>query len=159
MPTRGGWAREAVRTLNPGYFALVMATGIVSVAMQNHHAYGISVTLLWLTGIEYVALLGVYLWRLARFRSAAAADLFDPGRAFGYFTFVAATEVLGTRLALDQHHMAAFVLLAVGWLAWLVLGYVIPWIAVLGHAHHPILQNANGTWFIWALLLLAITTV
>jgi hypothetical protein len=27
-------AREAVRTLNPGYFALVMATGIVSIAMH-----------------------------------------------------------------------------------------------------------------------------
>jgi tellurite resistance protein TehA-like permease len=148
-PTRGGWARDAVRTLNPGYFALVMATGIVSIAMQNHLAYPISVTLLWLAGVEYVALLGVYLWRLASFRSAVAADLSDPGRAFGYFTFVAATNVLGTRLALDQHRIAALVLLAVGWLAWLVLGYVIPWTAVLGHAHHPILQNANGTWFIW----------
>ena len=142
-PTRGGWARDAVRTLNPSYFALVMATGIVSIAMQNHLAYPISVTLLWLAGIEYVALLGVYLWRLARFRSAVAADLSDPGRAFGYFTFVAATNVLGTRLALDQHRIAALVLLAVGWLAWLVLGYVIPWTAVLGQ-HHPILHNANG---------------
>jgi tellurite resistance protein TehA-like permease len=149
MPTRGDWAGEAVRTLNSGYFALVMATGIVSIAMQNHHAYPISVTLLWLAGIEYIALLGVYLWRLARFRSAVAADLSDPSRAFGYFTFVAATNVLGARLALDQRHIAAFVLLAVGWLAWLVLGYVIPWTAVLGHARHPILQNANGTWFIW----------
>lgn len=149
MPARGGWAREAVRTLNPGYFALVMATGIVSIAMQNHHAYPISVTLLWLAGIEYVALLGVYLWRLASFRSAAAADLSHPGRAFGYFTFIAATGVLGTRLALDQHHAAALVLLAAGWLAWLVLGYVIPWAAVLGRARHPILQYANGTWFIW----------
>ena len=149
MPTRGGWAREAVQTLNPGYFALVMATGIVSIAMQNQHADPISVTLLWLAGIEYLVLLGVYLWRLVRYRSAVAADLSDPGRAFGYFTFVAATNVLGTRLALDQHHTAALVLLAVGWLAWLMLGYVIPWAAVLRHAHHPILQNANGTWFIW----------
>ena len=35
----GGWVREAVRTLNPGYFALVMATGIVSVALQSHHQH------------------------------------------------------------------------------------------------------------------------
>jgi tellurite resistance protein TehA-like permease len=150
MPAIGGWAREAVRTLNPSYFALVMATGIMSVAMQIHHAYPISVTLLWLAGIEYVTLLGVYVWRLARYRSAVAADLSDPARAFGYFTFVAATDVLGTRLALDQHRIAALVLLAAGWPVWLVLGYVIPWTSVLGHAHHPILPNANGTWFIWA---------
>jgi tellurite resistance protein TehA-like permease len=40
------------------------------------------------------------------------------------------------------------VLLAVGSIAWLVLGYVVPWTAVLNHSR-PVLQHANGTWFIW----------
>ena len=31
----------------------------------------------------------------------------DPARAFGLFTFVAATDVLGTRLAVDGHHAVA----------------------------------------------------
>jgi tellurite resistance protein TehA-like permease len=140
--------RDAVRTLNPGYFALVMATGIVSIAMENHHAYELSVVLLWLTGIEYLVLLCVYGWRVVAFRAAVAADLTDPARAFGYFTFVAATDVLGTRLAVDRHEPAALVLLAVGSIAWLVLGYVVPWTAVLNHSR-PVLQHANGTWFIW----------
>lgn len=141
--------REAVRTLNPGYFALVMATGIVSIAMQNHHAYPLSVALLWLTVLGYAVLLTLYVWRAAAFWTEVAADLSDPARAFGYFTFVAATDVLGTRLALDDHHVPALILLAAGWLAWLVLGYVIPWTAVLGQARRPVLQYANGTWFIW----------
>jgi tellurite resistance protein TehA-like permease len=145
---RDGAVRDAVRTLNPGYFALVMATGIVSIATQNHHAYGLSVALMWLTGIEYLVLLCAYGWRLAAFRAAVAADLADPARAFGYFTFVAATDVLGTRLAVDGHEPLALVLLAVGSLAWLVLGYVVPWTAVLNHSR-PVLQYANGTWFIW----------
>ena len=92
-----------------------------------------SVVLLWLSGIEYAVLVGAYTWRLAAFRAAVLADLSDPARAFGYFTFVAATEVLGARLAVDGHHIAALVLLAVGWVAWLALGYVVPWAAVLGH--------------------------
>jgi tellurite resistance protein TehA-like permease len=125
-----------------------MATGIVSIAMENHHAYELSVVLLWLTGIEYLVLLCVYGWRVAAFRAAVAADLTDPARAFGYFTFVAATDVLGTRLAVDRHEPAALVLLAVGSIAWLVLGYVVPWTAVLNHSR-PVLQHANGTWFIW----------
>jgi tellurite resistance protein TehA-like permease len=145
-----GRIRETIRTLNPGYFALVMATGIVSIAMANHHAYAISVTLLWLSGIEYVVLIAAYLWRLIAFRAAVAADLADPTRAFGYFTFVAATDVFGTRLAIDQHYDIALALLAVGWLAWLLLGYVVPWTAVLGRSHRPVLRCANGTWFIWA---------
>ena len=138
-----------MQTLNPGYFALVMATGIVSIAMQYHHAYAVSVALLWLTITAYAVLVAGYLWRLAAFRAAVLADLSDPARAFGYFTSVAATGVLGTRLAADGHRPVALVLLAASWFAWLVLGYVVPWTAVLGHSRRPILQYANGTWFIW----------
>jgi tellurite resistance protein TehA-like permease len=141
--------RAAVQTLNPGYFALVMATGIVSIAMQTHRAYAVSVALLWLTVIEYLVLLAVSVWRLVVFGRAVLADLSDPARAFGYSTFVAATDVLGARLAVDGHRSVALVLLAAGWLAWLALGYVVPWTAVLGHARRPVLQYANGTWFIW----------
>ncbi|GJF10714.1 tellurite resistance protein permease [Mycolicibacterium cyprinidarum] len=146
---RDGRTREAVRTLNPGYFALVMATGIVSVAMRHHHVHAVSVALLWLTGIEYIVLVSLYAWRLIAFRSAVRTDFTDPARAFSFFTFVAGTNVLGTRLAADGHHHIALILLGVGWLAWLALGYVVPWTAVLSHTARPMLQHANGTWFIW----------
>jgi tellurite resistance protein TehA-like permease len=147
---RGAYALDAaVRTLHPGYFALVMASGIVSIAMRDQRATVLSVALLWLTALEYAVLVVLTAWRLLRFRAAVARDLADPRRAFGLFTFVAGTDVLGTRLAVDAHHAAAFVLLAVGSAAWLVLGYVVPWSAVLGRARRPVLQDANGTWFIW----------
>lgn len=141
--------REAARTLHPGYFALVMATGILSIGMRNQRAFVLSVLLMWLTVVAYVVLVALTAWRLARYRAEVGADLEDPSRAFGLFTFVAGTDVLGTRLAVDAHHVIALVLLAVGWVAWVVLGYVVPWTAVLGHARRPVLQNANGTWFIW----------
>lgn len=142
-------AGTGVAMLHPGYFALVMATGIVSIAMRDQRAYPLSAILMWLAGIEYAVLVALTAWRLTRYRAEMAADLADPRRAFGLFTFVAGTNVLGTRLAIDAHHVAGFVLLAVGWAAWLVLGYVVPWTAVLGRARRPVLQDANGTWFIW----------
>ncbi|HEY7052650.1 MAG TPA: tellurite resistance/C4-dicarboxylate transporter family protein, partial [Mycobacterium sp.] len=141
--------REAVRTLHPGYFALVMATGIMSIAMREHHAHVVSVVMLWLTGIAYIILITLTTVRVIYFRSEYADDLTDPRRGFGMFTFVAATNVFGTRLAVDGHHLIAVCLLALGWLAWLVLGYVVPWTALLGHPDRPGLQAANGTWFIW----------
>ncbi len=141
--------REAVRTLNPGYFALVMATGIVSVAMHNHGQYTLSVTLLWLGLVAFFVLLAATAVRLIAFRADFAADLRDPRRAFGAFTFVAAADVLGARLGVDTHYRIASALLVVGWLAWLVLGYVVPWTACLHTPHRPVLQHANGTWFIW----------
>ena len=141
--------REAVRTLNPGYFALVMATGIVSLGMHYHRVYALSVALLWLTCIAYGWLITLTVARIICFRREISDDLTDPRRGFGMFTFVAATDVLGARLAVDAHYVAALALLALGWLTWLVLGYVVPWTAVLSHAARPVLESANGTWFIW----------
>ncbi len=146
---RRSFVAAGVEALHPGYFALVMATGIVSIAMRNHQAKVLSVVLLWLAALAYAVLVVLNVWRGIAFRGAVAADLADPRRAFGLFTFVAATDVLGTRLAVDAHHVAAFVLLGIGWMAWLVLGYLVPWTAVLGQARRPVLADANGTWFIW----------
>ncbi|OCB47690.1 tellurite resistance protein permease [Mycobacterium vulneris] len=142
-------AREAVRTLHPGYFALVMATGIISIAMNYHRAYALSVVLLWIAAIAYVVLVVLTVARTTFYRREFMTDLTDPSRGFAMFTFVAATCVVGTRLAADSHYGLAFALLAIGWVAWMVLGYVVPWTAVLGQAARPVLERANGTWFIW----------
>jgi hypothetical protein len=66
-----------------------------------------------------------------------------PGSRIRVLRLHPGTDVLGARLA-DGHHRAAVVLLAVGWLAWLVPGYVVPWSAVLGHSRFPVGQYANG---------------
>lgn len=141
--------REAVRTLHPGYFALVMATGIMSLAMTYHRVHALSVVLLWMAGSAYVLLVVLTVVRMVTARGEFMADLTDPSRGFAMFTFVAATCVVGTRLAADGHYGLAFTLLAIGWVAWMVLGYVVPWTAVLGQAVRPVLRSANGTWFIW----------
>ena len=144
-----GRVRSAVRTLNPGYLALVMATGIVSVTMSEHGLPGLSLALLWLAAACYVVLVVLYAWRLVSYRANVGGDLRDPARAFGFFTIVAGTEVLGTRLAADGQDPAAFALLAAASAAWLVLVYLIPWLAVL-HGSGRVVAKVNGTWFIWA---------
>jgi tellurite resistance protein TehA-like permease len=141
--------RAAVQTLNPGYFALVMASGIVSIAMRNHDQFALSVVLLWIAAVAYALLIVLNVVRFTAFRPAVADDFADPRRAFGSFTFVAATDVLGARMIVDAHRDIAIGLLVVGSVAWLVLGYVVPWTAVLGQSQRPVLQAANGTWFIW----------
>lgn len=141
--------REAVRTLNPGYFALVMASGMVSTAMYHQDAHWLSALLLCVTVVSYLVLIAVSTVRVIAFRRDFLADLYDSGRAFGLFTFVSATNVLGARLVIDGYHGIATGLLVVSSLAWLVLGYLIPWTAVLGTAERPVVRRANGTWFIW----------
>ncbi|HUW77344.1 MAG TPA: tellurite resistance/C4-dicarboxylate transporter family protein [Candidatus Nanopelagicaceae bacterium] len=140
---------RAVATLNPGYFALVMSTGIVSVGMRNHNLLTLSTALLWISIMGYIVLVLLTIWRAIAFPAELMADFTDPRRGFGFFTFVASSDVLGNRLGLSGFHGPAFALLAVGSLAWLVLGYIVPWTALLGRAERPVLASANGTWFIW----------
>jgi tellurite resistance protein TehA-like permease len=121
-----------------------MATGIMSVAMSEHGVPGLSLALLWLAVACYVVLVVLYAWRLVSYRADVAADLRDPSRAFGFFTIVAGTDVLGTRLAADGQDLAAFALLAVASLAWLVLVYVVPWLAAR-HGRGQVIAEVNGT--------------
>lgn len=141
--------RRAVETLTPGYFALVMASGIISVGLQLKGRTLLSELLLGACLAAFLVLLGLNVWRLVSFPAAVREDFMDPRRAFGFFTFVAGTNVLGVRLGMSDLPWATATLLVLSGLAWLVLGYVVPWTAVLGHAERPMLVTANGTWFIW----------
>jgi tellurite resistance protein TehA-like permease len=141
--------QNAVRGLTPGYFALVMGSGIISVGMQLEGYVVLSVLLLVACALSYVVLVALSVWRLIAFRSAVVEDFTDSRRAFGFFTFIAGTNVLGVRLAMDGHHGITAALLVVSGLTWLVLGYVVPWTAVLGTDERPVVARANGTWFIW----------
>jgi hypothetical protein len=121
-----------------------MASVIVSIAMRNHHAYAISVFLMWAAIVAYIVLVVLHVWRMLAFRAAMAADLANPGPGFGFFTFIADTDVLGTRLARRRTPSCRGRRLVVAWLAWLVPGYAVPWSAVHGHSRFPVGRYANG---------------
>lgn len=145
----GSRVAEAVQTLTPGYFALTMASGIISVGLELEGIHWLSAILLWVCLISYAVILTLNLVRLVPFRDDMRRDFMHPGRAFGFFTFIAGTDVLGVRLGMAGWPAATAALLCIAVLAWVVLGYVIPWTAVLGRAERPVVKDANGTWFIW----------
>ncbi len=152
MDTRrrqAGPIRTAVQGLSPGYFALVMASGIISIGMRLTGHAVISDVLLVACGGSYVVLVVLTAWRLVSYRSAIVADFTNPRRAFGFFTFIAGTNVLGVRLAVTGHYTVTTVLLVISGVSWIVLGYVVPWTAVLGRSARPVVADANGSWFIW----------
>jgi tellurite resistance protein TehA-like permease len=126
-----------------------MASGIISVGTSLEGFVVLSRLLLVVCAAAFVLLVILTAWRFVAYRAAAVEDFMDPRRAFGYFTFVAATNVLGARLAVAGQHTTTAVLLVVSGLVWVVLGYVVPWTAVLGREERPVVVTANGTWFIW----------
>lgn len=149
----------AVRTLLPGYFALVMSTGMVSIGLNLHGLHAASVLLLWIAIVSFVVLLAANIIRFTRYPGDALADVRSPERAFGFFTLVAGIDVVGTRLVIDGHNNLAGGLLAVALAIWLVLGYVIPALAVLGRKERPVISHTNGTWFIWAVASQSVTVL
>ena len=71
------WLAEGVRGLSPAYFALVMATGIVSIASGRAEFRTIAAVLLWLNAGQYLLLWILTSWRLLRYRRALLDDLTD----------------------------------------------------------------------------------
>jgi tellurite resistance protein TehA-like permease len=139
---------RAVEGLTPGYFALVMATGILSVGMHLEEVM-LSDALLGVCAAAFVVLAVLTAWRFLAYPAAVVEDFTDPRRGFGFFTFVAGTNVLGVRLGLGGWHAATAALLVLAGLAWLVLGYVVAWTAVLGRQVRRVVASANGSWFFW----------
>ena len=146
----GSTVHAAIARLSPGYFALVMATGIVSIGLYDVGLVGPSVALLWIAVVSYTLLWSLFIWRAIAFPHHVRSDLRNPEIAFAYFTVVAGTDVLGVRLAQAEHIAAATALLVCGTVLWFIGGYLLPWQVLVTRDRGRILARANGTWFIWA---------
>jgi len=147
-----------VRSLHPGYFALVMATGIVSVGLRDHGLDRPSTGLLWLAAGAYAVFAAATAGRVVAYRTEVRRDLADPARGFGMFTFVAGSDVLGVRLAMEGHTAVAAGLLTVGVAAWSLLGWLVP-VTVVRRGPRPLLAGANGTWFIWVVAVQSVAVL
>lgn len=86
-----------IRTLDPAYFALIMATGIVAIAAYLTGMPLLGRTLAWFNGLAFVVLAGATLLRALFFPRLLFADLIDHQKGVGFFTIVAGTAVLGSQ--------------------------------------------------------------
>jgi tellurite resistance protein TehA-like permease len=141
--------RQRVADLDPGSAAFVMATAIVSTALSVFGRQVLSAVFAALAIAGGVVLLFAYGWRAVAYPRRLAEDARDPGKGFGYFTLVAAPNVVGMRLALDHRLTAAVVLGLVGAACWLVLTYAIPGTLIMGERGVAPLARVDGSWFLW----------
>src|SRR5512142_815450 len=100
-PSAGTRAPTGLRGLYPGYFALVMATGITSTDLRLIGHPHLSTALLVAAVVAFVVLCVLYAIRAVVYPRQFRADLVAPARAYAFFTFVAACNVLGARFAVD----------------------------------------------------------
>ncbi len=135
--------------LFPGYFALVMATGIVSVAAFTLGMPLIGRALLFVNLGAYAILGSLSVLRIFRHFGRVLADLGDHGRGPGFFTLVAGTCVLGSQLVIVGGQAAApRVLWSAGIVLWFLVMYAF-FTATIVREHKPSLEaGINGAWLI-----------
>ncbi len=137
----------SLRDLYTGYFACVMATGIVSIAFFLRGFSVVSNVLFFIDMIAYVLLIIAYIVRLIVYPHSVWRDLTDAGKTFGYLTFVAGTDVLGTRFAFAGMCQVSIWLGLIGLLSWAAMMYFI-FAFLLFYNKQPIENVMNGSWLI-----------
>jgi len=146
-----GWMflSNGIRDLFPGYFALVMATGIISLASMMLGRPHLAEALFLLNIAAYFVLAVLMLLRLIFFWRFMMADLVAHSRGPGFFTSIAATCILGTQFVVIAHNnLAALLLWGLGVTLWFVVLYTF-FAAVTMRAVKPSLETGiNGAWLI-----------
>ena len=140
---------RAAATLSPSYFALVMATGIVSVGAHLLDVEAVAVALYAFNIAAYVVLWALTIVRIVRHRAALVGDLTDHRVAFGFFTIVAGTCVLGTEtILIADHFTIAAVLLAIAAVLWVVLTYTVFTAITIKPGKPSLPEGINGGWLL-----------
>lgn len=131
--------------LTPDVFAVVMATGILSVAAGDHRYPHIDGVLAALAALVFVLLCLIGLVRLVTAPAALFRKAREPDVALRLFTFVAACAVLGARF--HTHRSATWLLATAATVAWLIL---VP-LAVADVRSRPradLREHVHGAWLL-----------
>ena len=151
---------EGLAGLHPAYFALVMATGIVSIASHLLEIPIIPQALFALNVVFYPALWVLTLVRAWRHRARFLADLSHHGRAVGFFTMVAATCVLGSQsLIIADAPGVAFGLWFIGIALYVLLVYAIFTILTVKEQKPALHEGINGGWLVSVVAAQSVATL
>lgn len=138
-----------VRGLSPAYFAMVMATGIVSLAAHVLGLPRLAEALFRLNIAAYGALWLLTALRLAWYPRELGRDLIDHGRAPGFFTTVASSGVLGSQFVLLWHDYAiARLLWSLALALWVGFSYTIFTAFTVKEEKPPLERGISGAWLL-----------
>lgn len=136
-------------SLFPGYFALVMATGIVAIGCSLEDLDLLADVLYAIAAIGYVVIAVLMTARLLRYPRNVLADITSHARGFAFLTAVAGTNVLGAASGVIHGWWTlAWVLWGVSVALWTVLLYITLIAVVLREPKPGLEQGINGTWFL-----------
>jgi tellurite resistance protein TehA-like permease len=140
---------ERLAGMHPAYFALVMATGIVSIAAHLVGLRWVGGALFAINPILYVVVWALTIARVVRHRDRVVADVLSHGRSVGFFTTVAATCVLGSQfLVIGERFAVAAALWGFGIVLWALLTYGVLTVLTVKPEKPTLAEGINGGWLV-----------
>lgn len=141
--------KEHIENFFPGYFALVMATGIISIGAHLLHMDLVAEGLLWLNAIFYSILLTIFVLRVSLFLPRVAGEFTDHQNGPAHFTLVAGTCILGNQVILIFNQvLLATTLLVFGALCWLIFIYAFFTSITIRKNKPPLERGISGSWLL-----------
>lgn len=141
--------KKEIATLFPSYFALTMATGIVSMASYLLDIPFIGEALFYLNIGFYCILWILLLARLTFYFKEFVIDISDHSRSPGFLTMVAGTNVLGSQFVIiHQNYQVASILYYVGIILWTVLIYSFFIMITVKQGKPSLEKGMNGIWLL-----------
>jgi len=142
--------QSGIRDLFPAYFALVMATGIVSIACHLLDMDFLAFPLFYLNQFFYIVLWILILVRIVRYPARLFGDMSNHRLGTGFLTIVAGTNVLGSQFVILQSNQTiALVLWVLGLALWLLLTYAIFTAFTVKEEKPSLEEGINGAWLLF----------
>jgi tellurite resistance protein TehA-like permease len=137
----------SLQALHPGNFALVMASGIISIGLRTLDFPRLAEAMCLVAIVAWLVLLALSVLRLARHARAVRIDLLNPRMVFSYFTLVAATDIVGLLLHERGQVTLAVACWVFAFLAWCALLYLaFSVLTFVSHEHN--VNIVHGGWLI-----------
>lgn len=149
-----------IKELLPAYFALVMATGIISIASFLSGWEEIGYVLFYLNILFLVLLLLAFGYRCVKYGDRVLEDFRSYQKGPGFFTIVAALCIVGNQLVVFFRAMdwAILVLLLAG-LIWLVIMYGFFFNITTTQNKKSLSEGINGTWLVIIVAIQALSVL
>lgn len=149
QPRLPGIGTQTLANLSPAYFALVMSTGIVSIAAHYQGFDRIAAALFGFNLAAYAILWILYIARMIFFTQRFRDDFRDHTQGLGFFTAVAASGVLGSQtLLLTGRFAVAAALWCLTIALWLCLIYGVFTGLITKEDKPSISKGINGGWLL-----------
>lgn len=152
--------KNKIKTLLPAYFAMVMATGIISIALYLNSLEFFAFALFYLNIIFLTGLLTMFVFRCIFYTKEVLEDFKSYLKGPGFFTIIAALCIVGNQFILLYDNMdIAKILLIVAAVAWLIIGYGFFYNITVTKSKKNLSEGINGTWLVIIVAIQALSSL